>query len=523
MIDTKRQIQILPHGRTIRAIAGQSLLEALIHKSIFLRSDCGGKGKCGKCLVETVSDDGTAKAVESCQYQVNEDVCIKIPESSMLSSHIMDKAPVSFPDAFSRLQNRKKKDAYGIAVDLGTTTIAVYLCNTAKGKIISSLSVKNPQAIYGDDVMSRIGIIGQDPENLKALQNLVVKSIDWGIKELLSAFKKTKSSISGMVVVGNPAMIHILAGIDPQPIGVSPYQPVFHEPKSFQAKNLGFDLDDIPIQTLPQISGFIGGDILAAALAVDLENQSEGTLLVDLGTNGELMLKAGDRLYATSCATGPAFEGATLSCGMQAIPSAINAINIDKNQDITGYSLVDSGKSSKIYPGGICGAGVVNAVAQFLARNIIDPGGAFTSGKKKYTLVSENPDVNQNAIYISQKDIRSVQLGKAALMTGIEFLLKSADLEQPEKIIIAGAFGSHLNVMDMVTLGMIPGMELDRVEIAGNSAGSGAIMALCDTCFLDKTITMADRITTIDLACNINFQERFVQNLSFPIMNIKNM
>lgn len=509
-------IRILPHGRQIKASSGQNLLEALIHQSIFLRSDCGGKGTCGKCVVQRRKDDGTYEAIKSCIHVVSEEISIKIPETSMLSSHIMSKAPAVFPQVFKdRFKYGAEADFYGIAVDLGTTTIAVYLCNTARGEIISSLAVKNPQAIYGDDVMSRIGVIGQSIENLGRLQKLVVKSIEWGMKELLRSCGNESMAISRMVVVGNPTMIHILAGVNPGPIGVSPYQPAFYHAATFLSQHLGFAIHDFPLQTLPQVSGFIGGDLLAAALAVDLERQPEGTLLVDLGTNGELILKGKDKFYATSCATGPAFEGASLSCGMQAIPGAINSVTIGNDRTLSEFSMIQPFGATGKNPTGICGAGVINAVAQFCEKQIISPSGVFTTGRKSYIIVPEDAALGQPSISISQKDIRSVQLGKSALITGIEFLLKKADLDRPRKILIAGAFGSHLHKADLISLGIIPKIALEHIEMAGNAAGSGAVMALCDEEYIHQATRMATEIEIVDLACNIDFQNMFIGNLNF--------
>ncbi|MCP4720495.1 MAG: ATP-binding protein, partial [Desulfobacteraceae bacterium] len=270
---------------------------------------------------------------------------------------------------------------------------------------------------------------------------------------------------SQMVTVGNPTMIHIFAGVDPESIGFSPYQPAFYESRKIQSDDLGFTLKNFSIQILPQVSGFIGGDILSAAIAVDLENQPEGTLLVDLGTNGELMLKGKSGFFATSCATGPAFEGASLSCGMQAIPGAINRVKIEDLQNLPEYSLINPSNSSRTKPSGVCGTGVISAVAQFLKKDIIAPGGLFNKkdkigslqndnpGKVHYILAPKDDSSDGKAVFINQKDIRSVQLGKSALITGIEFLLKEAGFDRPEKIIIAGAFGTFLDKGDMMTLG----------------------------------------------------------------------
>ncbi|OGQ91964.1 MAG: hypothetical protein A2464_12600 [Deltaproteobacteria bacterium RIFOXYC2_FULL_48_10] len=510
-------IRILPHDRQIRVENGATLLENFIRHGIFLRSDCGGKGVCGKCRVFKISGAGAQETIESCMYVVSQDLAVHIPESAMLSSHIMTKAPVIFPEAFKRrFRTAKGKDEFGIAVDLGTTTIAVYLCNMARGRVVSSVAVKNPQAIYGDDVMSRIGVIGRDPRNLKKLQALAVKSIEWGIHALVSRFSDKPLSPGRMVVVGNPVMIHILAGVDPAPIGISPYLPAFYEAAVFRAGDLGFAQAEFSIHTLPQVSGFIGGDTLAASLAVDMKNQPVGALLVDLGTNGELVLKSEDRLFATSCATGPAFEGASLSCGMQAGPGAINAVTIDDHQKVTAVSLIHPNKAPEIKPAGICGAGVLNIVAQLCDKRIIAPDGRFNSGGDQYVLVPENPAGGQLPVYISQKDIRSVQLGKSALISGIEFLLKRAGLKAPEKIIIAGAFGSHLDPSDLIRLGMIPKTDPGKIETAGNAAGSGAVMALCDPGYMNRAARMAGHIEVVDLALDIQFQEVFVGNLGFP-------
>ena len=517
-------ITILPHKRQIRAAKGTTLLEALIHYSIFLRTDCGGKGTCGKCRVEVVLPDQSVKSVRSCKFELETDVSIRIPETSMLSSHIMSKAQIFFPDGYPRKASAESADSFGVAVDLGTTTIAVYLCNMAKGTVLSSLAVKNPQALYGDDVMSRIGVIGQDGGNLKKLQAMVVKSIEWGISELAS--KDSPVEINRVVVVGNPAMIHILAGVDPQPIGVSPYLPVFHEARAYDAKDLGFISVTCRVNFLPQVSGFIGGDILAAALAVDIKKLSPGSLLVDLGTNGELIFKGKDKLYATSCATGPAFEGASLACGMQAIPGAINRVSIkrvgvDKTRNgentvtVEVSSIQDEG-GPDVPAAGICGAGLLNAVARMCDHGIVEPDGRFAGGEKEFVLVGEDPATDRPSVYISQKDIRSVQLGKSALITGIEFLCEKAGFDMPKTILIAGAFGSHQDKKDLVRLGLLPDIGDEKIITMGNAAGSGAVMALCDDSYLDDAKAMAGNVEVVNLAVNMEFQERFIENLNFP-------
>ncbi|WP_367172775.1 ASKHA domain-containing protein [Desulfobacula sp.] len=251
--------------------------------------------------------------------------------------------------------------------------------------------------------------------------------------------------------------------------------------------------------------------------------------MIDLGTNGELLLKANGGFYATSCATGPAFEGASLSCGIQAIPGAVNKVQIKDQKALPEYTLINSSKSSWPKPFGICGTSVISAIAQFCEKDIIEPGGAFkkdivisalkndSSGKTQYNIVPEDSSQNGSDVFINQKDIRSVQLGKAALITGIEFLLEEAGIDEPKKIIVAGAFGSFLDKEDMMTLGMIPAMDITKIEPAGNLAGVGAVMTLCDDKYLEKAINMAEQIKVVDFACDHDFQTTFVQRLSFPL------
>jgi uncharacterized 2Fe-2S/4Fe-4S cluster protein (DUF4445 family) len=326
-------------------------------------------------------------------------------------------------------------------------------------------------------------------------------------------------------------MIHILARIDPAPIGCSPYQPAFYSPKTIPARELGFTIGAFNLHTLPQVSGFIGGDILAASLAVDFEHQPPGTLLIDLGTNGELMLRTKEGYFATSCATGPAFEGASLSCGMQAVPGAITRVDLASADAGPTYAFIQKKNNTPPYPSGLCGSGVVSAVAQFCRKGVISADGAFDpdtgtralkrdeNGRYQFDIfdpTNGKQDDKRLPVFISQKDIRAVQLGKGALITGIDFLLKKAEFSQPEKIIIAGAFGTFLDKSDMKTLGMIPPKAAKGIEMAGNAAGAGAVMALCDDDYLNKAMAMAKMTRIIDLASDQEFHASFIHRLSFP-------
>lgn len=332
-----------------------------------------------------------------------------------------------------------------------------------------------------------------------------------------------------MMAVGNPAMLHIFLGINPTSIGVAPYQPAFYEAQWVEGEQLGFEQLTCPVHTLPQISGFLGGDILAAAIGAEMGQRPAGTLLVDIGTNGELIYKGEHGFYATSCATGPVFEGASLSCGMQAIPGAIDKVFLAGATKLPEYSVIQTSNYDVTMPPiGLCGSGVISATAELYRAGVIDSGGAMAVddnivslqrnqlGMKEYLIAAKGKNQKSKDVVISQKDIRSIQLGKAALITGIEFLLKREGTSVPEQIVVAGAFGSYLDKEDMMTLGMIPQVPKDRIEIAGNLAGAGAVMALCDKQYLQLAKELAAKIVVIELATSIEFQQVFIEKLGFP-------
>jgi uncharacterized 2Fe-2S/4Fe-4S cluster protein (DUF4445 family) len=253
-------------------------------------------------------------------------------------------------------------------------------------------------------------------------------------------------------------------------------------------------------------------------------------LLIDIGTNGELILKAESGLYATSCATGPAFEGATLSCGMQAVSGAIDDVTIESALSPPRCTLLSrNGSTDRPKPAGICGSDVVSCLAEMVRTGIVEPSGAFTQKKDiahllqdssrghRFQLFNKEESDTGQEISLYQKDIRAIQLGKGALITGIEFLLRKAGVKQLKKIILAGAFGSHLKPGDLMAIGMIPQIDRNKVIVAGNLAGTGAVMALCDKISRVKVDELANLVITIDLAGDPEFQRHFIKQLSFPI------
>jgi uncharacterized 2Fe-2S/4Fe-4S cluster protein (DUF4445 family) len=546
----KYTIKLASENLEIHADAGQTVLEALIAAGIFLRTDCGGKGSCGKCRIKILSsapdsgpapDESETKILGpselstgmrlACRVRVSGDISLKIPSISRLSAEVAQKGLPTLIDKLAGFKSRRTAipDAYGLAVDLGTTTIAVYLCDLGTAEVTASTSSRNPQTLFGDDVMSRISVIRLDSSLLARQQKMAVSAIEWGIKNLCRSTKIDPAKISTMVVVGNSTMIHIFTGENPSSIGVFPYTPVFLEEKTLSAGSAGFRFNpDCQIRTLPLITGFIGADIVSAALAVELSHCEPDTMLVDVGTNGEIMFLGRNGLSAASCATGPAFEGACISHGMHAVSGAIDAVKIDPSSGKADCSIIQYDPAITKKASGLCGTGVISTVAELYRAGFILKDGAFDrkadtaylrlddNDSPEYVLVPPENAQEGRPITFTQKDVRAIQLAKGALRTGIDLLCRAAGTAYPAKILVAGAFGSYINREDAIKIGMFPDISPARIEVVGNAAGAGAILALFDENASTRAAELSRITKVLDLSSHPDFQETFINSLSFP-------
>jgi uncharacterized 2Fe-2S/4Fe-4S cluster protein (DUF4445 family) len=549
-IMSKPDIQIRVDGRVLSMKHGISLMEALVAAGFLLRSDCGGRGRCGKCMVrataiapEVLSAAGEAELKTlgeerigrgyrlACCTCVTGDAAVEIPEESLLAPEVVQKG---LPMLLSRLEtlppapSRQGLPRFGLAVDLGTTTVAVYLCDLHERTIIGSTSARNPQAIFGDDVISRISAVRTDPETLPRLQTMAVSAIDWAASALCRRAGIDPKSVGEAVVVGNSTMVHLLLGEDPSPIGVFPYTPPFSEDRVVTAGRVGLHFNPAArLRTLPLISGYLGADIIAAAIAADLSNTPAGTLLADVGTNGEIICLTGNGLAATSCATGPAFEGAAIRHGMQATSGAVDSVRFNRDTGCLDYTVIQRDPGRPKPPAGICGSGVITAVAELLRAGILSRSGSFNAGGGspclrpgengvlEFEIVPAGNHRNRRAITLTQADVRAVQLAKGALRTGIDLLCRENGMPRPSKVLLAGAFGSFINRLDALTLGMFPEMDADAIEVVGNAAGAGAVLALLCEDYFTQAREMARATRVLDLAAHPDFQNTFVAALSF--------
>ena len=418
------------------------------------------------------------------------------------------------PDAWGKRQVK----GYGVAIDLGTTKIAGYLVNLSGGAIISKYAVANPQAAFGDDVISRITYAMSSPAKSKKLKNTATAAIDGLVLDLCANAGCKPGTIIRIAVCGNTAMHHLLLGLPVGQLARAPYLPWVKDSVNIGAKELG--LNSAPgaaAYFLPNIGGYVGGDHVAVLAATDALNITAATLIIDIGTNTEISLAAAGDITSVSCASGPAFEGGHIKFGIKASPGAIDKIIISGGR--VKYRTIGGGR-----PAGICGSGILDAVAGMAGEGIIEPGGRMdkahplvsaNEGQLQVRIAGSEESLSGEDIVITQGDVRELQLAKAAIRTGINVLLKSAGISAPDvkRIIIAGTFGNYIDIKSAIGAGMLPDLPLRRFSQVGNAAGAGACMVLVSAAAREKTEEMARRVNYLELADRPDFMELYVEAL----------
>ena len=420
-----------------------------------------------------------------------------------------------------------RPESFGMAVDLGTTTVAVYLCNLRDGKILASSAGINPQRSYGEDVISRIHACAGGKEVLLKLQEMVVSCINLLLKRCLEKCGGTAADIDEVVIVGNTTMQTIFAGLSPETLGRSPYLPATKHSQNVSAADIGLQINPgTNVYIFPVISGFLGGDAVGATLADDLLTAEKTSLIIDIGTNGELVLGNRNGLLATSCATGPALEGANISCGMRAANGAVSRVKLNRETLRPEYTTLGEEDGHK--PVGLCGSGLIDAIAVMRMSGVLLASGRLreeTEGVicdemgigQEYILVPAAESGTGKPITISLKDIRAFQLAKSALFVGIEKLMEQLGVTFVNRTVITGAFGNHFNWTNGVVLGLIPSSVTGGEVISAiNLAGVGAMQALFDKNRRVQAEQIASNTISIDLAMDHDFNNRFVAGTIFP-------
>ncbi|MFX0012617.1 MAG: ASKHA domain-containing protein [Candidatus Hermodarchaeota archaeon] len=406
------------------------------------------------------------------------------------------------------------EDLYGISIDIGTTKLAVYLVDLQSGQTIAIQGAMNPQIAYGEDVMSRISYAMEN--GMEQLRNCLVNTLNQIIQDLTGNPEK----VVDVTVVGNTAMHHLFIGLPVKQLGRAPYLPSIVQSIDVKASELGFNVaQGAYIHLLPNVAGFVGADLVAMILATEIYKTSKNTIGIDIGTNTEVVISVNGDLASLSCASGSAFEGAGIKHGMRAGNGAIEKVNIKNNR-------IDFKVIGDVPPTGICGSGILDTISQLYQQRIIDQRGRLQNHDlvrklkdgREFILASKNHAGIENDIVVTQRDINEIQLAKAAIRTGINILLKeySINEDEIEKVMIAGAFGTRINVESAIMIGMFPSIPLNRFTQVGNAAGVGAKLALISKAHRSIAGIIARGVRYIELTTHPKFTREFSHALKFP-------
>ena len=425
--------------------------------------------------------------------------------------------------------------AWGVAIDVGSTTIAAHLCNLTDGAVLASSGAMNPQIRFGEDLMSRVSYVMMNPGGDADMTRVVREAINQLLLDVSQEAGGVVEDIMELTFVANPVMHHLLLGIDPVELGGAPFALTVDQAIRLPARDMGIVAHpNARSYLLPCIAGHVGADTAGVILAEQPHKLEDITLLVDVGTNAEIVLGNRDRLVACSSPTGPAFEGAQISGGQRAAPGAIERVRIDREtlepkfsvigSDIWSDDSAFSDATGTLGVTGICGSGIIEVIAEMFLAGIIDADGvvqgdlAATNPRiiaedRTFSYLLHDGDVR---ICITQNDVRQIQLAKAALYAGVRLLMDRLEIEHIDRIRLAGAFGSHIDVKYAMVLGLIPDCNLDNVASAGNAAGTGARITLMNLDARQEIEELVQRVEKIETAVEAKFQEHFVEAMAFP-------
>lgn len=568
-------VNIIEENISIEVKENTILLDAIRLGGLNIETPCNGMGFCGKCKVIAIGNmsepmDEEKKIINqnkqerlSCMAKVIGNVDVYLPlkkeqlktinkgvsiEVEIDSAVKIDELPklnrkestsyidllnyearsVNIYNKLSKLENsniedvfgvvhennlldivKEETEIYGLAIDIGTTGISYYLINLNNGKIIKRKSSLNPQTMYGGDVLSRITFCMENEDGAKKLQNLIIEEINKSIKELVDHI----DNVYHICIAANTTMLHLLLGINPKSLAKAPYRAVFLEINALKASEIGIKANDEAILDLiPCASSYIGGDIISGLLASGFQNKNKA-VFIDIGTNGEIAVIFDNKISATSTAAGPALEGMNIEYGCRAQNGAIENFYIDDEYNISCRTI---GNKKAI---GICGSGLIDIVAALVKRDIIMKSGRWN---KKLDIrvanrLRDNKFYITDEIYISQKDIRQIQLAKGAISAGVILLLNQIKItiEDIKTIYIAGAFGYHVSAESIKTIGLIPKGFNGNIEFFGNTALEGARLAITNTKFMNELRDLSKSIEIFELSLSYDFQEVFIKELNF--------
>jgi uncharacterized 2Fe-2S/4Fe-4S cluster protein (DUF4445 family) len=466
------------------------------------------------------------------------------------------------------LPGKAEKDNFGLAVDIGTTTVAAYFCNLRTMEVVETVSMMNPQCKYGEDVMSRITYHMMNDDGLQRMSDDMIEGLNTLVKQAVESTyppKKKKKLKEGdqvteiweevpeegktylrleprdivdMTIVCNTAMHHILLKLDPEFVGLAPFPPVVHRSLDIKARDLKIGINDSAyVHVLPNEAGFVGADNVGVLIAEAPYKSDEVQLIIDIGTNGELVLGNKEKLISSSCATGPALEGAQLAYGMRAAPGAIERLKIDPVTHEVDYKVIGRdawrsfSKPEEMKTKGICGSGILDVLAELYTAGVIMKSGVFSKNQKsnRYRLNADNKQpefviawANETSIekdvVITQKDVRQIQLAKGALYTGCKLMMRRMNIDKVDVVKIAGAFGTHVDRTKALIMGLFPDCAIDKILSVGNAAGDGARAALLNREKRVEANWVSRNVEYIELTVEKDFQVQFMESMQIPHM-----
>ncbi len=480
-----------------------------------------------RVIAEIIAKDNTIKED---QIEIDFNLINKLPNILRENNHKITLTLWNDNEIIECEPSDTTENNYGIAFDIGTTTIVGYLINLDNGKVYSLASKLNSQTAYGEDVITRLSFIKNDENGLQKLNLAVLNDLNNIISKVCEKSKIKSSQIYEATIVGNSVMHHIFLNLDPINIGLSPYIPVIQKGMNIKARTLNLKISKNGyVYTVPIIAGFVGADTVGVIFSSNINSQKDLTLAIDIGTNGEIILGNRKFLATGSCAAGSALEGAHISDGMRAAAGAIDTIKIDAQNFDVSYSTIKNKK-----PIGICGSGLVDAIAEMLRSKILTRSGNFNkefidqerilkrNNNIEFIIAKREETTIGKEIKISQNDIRQIQMAKAAFYSGTRLILKHLDTKlEIKRVFLAGAFGNYINKYNAKFIGMIPDISDENIFQIGNAAGTGAQSLLLNKDLREKVKKLLKKIQYIEIATKEEFQKEFTNAMYFPHFNLE--
>ncbi len=553
------KITFLPTMKEIQASSGENLLKIAEKAGILIDASCAGTMKCGKCKIK-ISKGETAPLTAAeknllsdfeirngyrlaCCLEITSDLEVYVPNSH--GSSTRKKKMTNLPEDFIPETRITSTSYYGVAFDIGTTTVVGMLWNLKANTLVDAEARTNYQSVHGSDVISRIQFCSQKDLNTALMQEKVICCLNDILEDIFVRNHILPQNVYDVTIVGNTTMSHLVLGVHPKSLARTPFAPVFCDAQNLTAKELGIMVNPrANVFLLPNIAGHVGSDIVGMMLATHIYKRKGCHIAIDIGTNGEVVAIKDGRLLTCSTAAGPAFEGSSIHHGMRAAAGAIETVSIQG--DKVSIQTIDNAA-----PIGICGSGLIDAVAELLNTGIIEPNGRMLTSQdsikkgipikltkrivtykqqpafvlaypENFPLSTLSEALNQcgfrDAILLTQQDVREVQLAKGAILAGIQTLMKTLGMTKNDidSILLAGAFGNYINKKSALRIGLFPQIAKEKILSVGNAAGAGASMALLSDTERKTASEIAQKIEHIELSMNMDFQEFYMYAMTFP-------